>query len=154
MIVLCSFFFTYCFSSKIFNFTDVLFYYVLANRQFRYPTSLQLFSCRLTVTRRVPLVDQELLSPPEHSRSLQVFSEVRSVVFCVSSFVDHCLLLYPFSFGHVCLFFFWPCLSVLLLLAMFVCSSVASDCSFGIFKLDDFEMCFFKTKYNRLESLN
>ena len=28
-------------SSKIFNFTDVLFYYVLANRQFRYPTSLQ-----------------------------------------------------------------------------------------------------------------
>jgi hypothetical protein len=31
---------------------------------------------------------------------------------------------------------------------------VASDCSFGIFKLDDFEMCFFKTKYNRLESLN
>ena len=30
------------FSSKIFNFTDVSFYYVLANRQFRYPTSLQL----------------------------------------------------------------------------------------------------------------
>ena len=35
------FFFTCFFSSKIFNFTDVLFYYVLANRQFRYPTSLQ-----------------------------------------------------------------------------------------------------------------
>ena len=29
------------FSSKIFNFTDVLFSYVLAHRQFRYPTSLQ-----------------------------------------------------------------------------------------------------------------
>jgi hypothetical protein len=34
-------FYVHFFSSKIFNFTDVLFYYVLANRQFRYPTSLQ-----------------------------------------------------------------------------------------------------------------
>ena len=41
MIVLCSFFSLIFFSSKIFNFTDVLFYYVLANRQFRYSTSLQ-----------------------------------------------------------------------------------------------------------------
>ena len=40
MIVLCSFFSLSFFSSKIFNFTDVLFYYVLANGQFLYPTSL------------------------------------------------------------------------------------------------------------------
>ena len=33
--------FIFFFSSKIFNFTDVLLYYVLAIRQFRYPTSLQ-----------------------------------------------------------------------------------------------------------------
>ena len=41
MIVLCSFVSLNFFSSKLFNFTDVLFYYVLANRQFRYPTSLK-----------------------------------------------------------------------------------------------------------------
>ena len=33
-------FFHLYFSNNIFNFTDILFYYVLANRQFRYPTSL------------------------------------------------------------------------------------------------------------------
>jgi hypothetical protein len=33
-------FFHLVFSNNIFNFTDILFYYVLANRQFRYPTSL------------------------------------------------------------------------------------------------------------------
>jgi hypothetical protein len=41
MIVLCSFVSLNFCSSKLFNFTDVLFYYVLANRQFRYPTSLK-----------------------------------------------------------------------------------------------------------------
>ena len=41
------FFFTCFFASKIFNFTDVLFYYVLANRQFRYPTSLHRDTCNI-----------------------------------------------------------------------------------------------------------
>jgi hypothetical protein len=54
--------------------------------------------------RRVPLVEQEFLTIPEHLRSPPVFGEVRvtrSLVLCVC-FVDRCL---PF--------FFWPlcCLS-------------------------------------------
>ena len=52
--------------------------------------------------RRVPLVEQELLTLPEHLRSPQVFSGVpvtRSLVLYVC-FVGRCL-----SF---CTFFFWP----------------------------------------------
>ena len=52
--------------------------------------------CRLT--RRVPLVEQELLTLPEHLSSPPVFSGVhitRSLVLCVC-FVDRC----TFSFGH------------------------------------------------------
>ena len=46
--------------------------------------------------RRVSLVEQELLTPPEHMSSSPVFSGVRvtrSIVLCIC-FVDHC------SFGH------------------------------------------------------
>ena len=52
--------------------------------------------------RRVPLVEQELLTLPEHLRSPPVLSDVcvtRSLVLYVC-FVDRCLSLCTFSFGH------------------------------------------------------
>jgi hypothetical protein len=55
------------------------------------------------LTRHVPLVEQELLSIPEHLNSPPVFSGVcitRSLVLCVC-FVDRCLSFWPFC----CLFF-------------------------------------------------
>jgi len=54
------------------------------------------------LTRRVPLVEQELLTLPEHMSSPLVFSGVRvtrSSDICVC-FVDRCLSFCPFSFGH------------------------------------------------------
>ena len=74
------------------------------------------------LTRRVPLVEQELLTLPEHQSSSQVFSVVRftrSLVLCVC-FVDHYL-----SFV---LFLLYIVLSVLL-------RHTDSDYPFGIFKL-------------------
>jgi hypothetical protein len=60
-------------------------------------------SWRITgFVRRVPLVDQELLTLPEHLSSPQAFSAVRvtrSLVLCVW-FADRCLSFCPFSFGH------------------------------------------------------
>ena len=54
------------------------------------------------LTRRVPLVGQELLTFPKHLSSPPVFSGVRftrSLVLYVC-FVDHCLSFCTFSFGH------------------------------------------------------
>ena len=54
------------------------------------------------LTRRVPLVEQELLTLPEHPSSPPVFSVVRvarSLAWCVC-FVDCCLSVCAFSFGH------------------------------------------------------
>jgi hypothetical protein len=54
------------------------------------------------LTRRVPLVEQELLTLPQHLRSSPVFIGVRvtrSLVLCVCV-LDHCLSFCPFSFGH------------------------------------------------------
>jgi hypothetical protein len=54
------------------------------------------------LTRRVPLVKQELLTLSEHFSSPPVFSGVRvtrSLVLYVC-FVDHCLSFCTFSFGH------------------------------------------------------
>ena len=54
------------------------------------------------LTRRVPLVEQELFTIPEHTSSPPVFSGVRdtrSLVICVC-FVDRCLSFCTFSFGH------------------------------------------------------
>jgi hypothetical protein len=53
-------------------------------------------------TRWVPLVEQELLTLPEHLSSPPVFSGVRvtrSLILCVC-FVDRCLSFSTFSFGH------------------------------------------------------
>ena len=65
------------------------------------------------LTRRVSLVEQELLTLPEHPSSPLVFSGVRltrSLVLCVC-FVDRCLSFCLFSFGHcvVCssIYGFW-----------------------------------------------
>ena len=53
----------------------------------------------------MPLVEQELLTLPEHLSSPPVFSGVRvtrSLVLYVC-FVDRCMSFFPFSFGH-CVF--------------------------------------------------
>jgi hypothetical protein len=74
------------------------------------------------LTRRVPLVEQELLTFPEHLSSSPVFSEFRVTRFLVLyvCFVDRCL-----SF---CTYFLAIVLSVLL-------RYTDSDCPFGNFKL-------------------
>ena len=54
------------------------------------------------LTRRVPLVEQDLTTLPEHLSSPPDFSGVRvtrSLVLCVC-FVDRCLACCSFSFGH------------------------------------------------------
>ena len=54
------------------------------------------------LTRRVPLVEQELMTLPEHLCSSPVFCGVRitrSLVLCVC-FVYRCLSFWTFSFGH------------------------------------------------------
>ena len=73
---------------------------VSTSRSFPHSWLVTGFVTRLT--RRVPLVEQELLTLPEPLSSPPVFSGVRvtrSLVLCVC-FVDHCLSFYPFSFGH------------------------------------------------------
>jgi hypothetical protein len=59
-----------------------LYYYLLCRRF----TFYYLFWCHLKVTRRVAIVEQELLTLPEHLRSPRLFCGVRvarSLVFCV-----------------------------------------------------------------------
>jgi len=74
-------------------------------------------------TRRLPLVEQELSTLPEHPSWPRVLSGVRGVtrflVLCVG-FVDHCLSFCSFSFGH-----------------FVVCPTFTDDSHypFGIFKL-------------------
>ena len=73
-------------------------------------TGVQRFPCQmmfnsLTVTRRMSLVGQELITLPKHTSSLPVVSGARvtrSLVLCVC-FVIRCLSFCPFTFGHCCL---------------------------------------------------
>jgi len=70
------------------------------SRSFPYSRLITGFVTRLT--RRVPLVEQELLILPEHPSSPSILSGVRvtwSLVLCVC-FVDRCLSFCTFSFGH------------------------------------------------------
>ena len=90
------------------------------------------------LTRRVPLVEQELFTLPEHLSSPPVFSGVRvsrSLVLCVC-FVDRCLSFCTFSFGHcvVCssLYGFWLPLWYLQTLLTSFSGLFVFDCPFGI----------------------
>jgi len=94
---------------------------VNTSRSFPHSRPITGFVTRLT--RWVPLVEQELLTLPEHLSSSPVFSGVRvtrSLVLCVS-FVDRCLSFCTFSFGHcvVCSSSFGHCV---------VCSSSFGRC--------------------------
>jgi hypothetical protein len=95
------------------------------------------------LTRRVPLVEQELPILPEHLSSPPVFNGVhvtRSLILFVC-FVDRCLSLCTFSFGHcvVCpssIYGFWLPLWYLLAIVLSVLPRYTdSDYPFGIFKL-------------------
>ena len=57
----------------------------------------------MIVTRRVPLLEHELLTLPEHLNSPPVFNGVRvTCMICRSSFVLLCFVFWPMC----CLFFF------------------------------------------------
>ena len=61
------------------------------------------------ITRRVPLVEQELLTLPEHLSSTPALSCVRvarSLVLYIY-FVDHCLSICTFFFWSLCCLFFF-----------------------------------------------
>ena len=67
-----------------------------------FPRSWFIIGFVTRLTRRVPLVELELLTLLEHLGSLPVYSGVRvtrSLVLYVC-FVDHCLSFCTFSFGH------------------------------------------------------
>ena len=67
-----------------------------------FPRSWLIIGFVTRLTWRVSLVEQELLTLPEHLRPRPVFSGVRvtrSLVLCVC-FVDRCLSFCLFSFGH------------------------------------------------------
>jgi hypothetical protein len=77
-------------------------YVPLVNTSQSFPHSRLITGFVTRLTRRVPLVEQELLTLPEHLSSPQVFSGVRvtrSLVLYVC-FVDRCLSFCTFSFGH------------------------------------------------------
>jgi len=81
---------------------------LMKNICFTFPHSRLITGIITRLTRRVPLVGQELLTFPEHLSSPLVFSGVRvarSLILCVW-FVDRCLSFCTFSFGHcvVCYF--------------------------------------------------
>jgi hypothetical protein len=75
---------------------------LVVNTSRSFPHSWLITGCVTRLTRRVPLVEQELITLPEHLSSPPVFSRVRvtrSLVLCVC-LVDRCLSFYTFSFGH------------------------------------------------------
>jgi hypothetical protein len=70
---------------------------VSTSRSCHYSWLITRFVTRMT--RRVLLLDQELITLPEHLSSAPVYSGVRSFVLYVC-FVDFCLSFCIFSFGH------------------------------------------------------
>ena len=93
---------------------------LVVNTSWSLPHSRLITGFVTRLTRRVPLVEQELLTIPEHLSSPPLFSGVRvtrSLVLYVC-FVDRCLSFCTFSFGHCVLLWY-----------------TVSDCPFGIFKL-------------------
>ena len=83
---------------------------LVVNTSRSFPHSRHITGFVIRLTRRVPLVEQELPTLPEHMSSPPVFSGVRvtrSLVLYVC-FVDRCLSFCTFSFGqskkkYVCL---------------------------------------------------
>ena len=74
----------------------------VANTSRSFPHSRLITGFVTRLTRRVPLVEQELPTLPEHLNSPPIFSGVRvtrSLVLYVF-FVDRCLSFCTFSFGH------------------------------------------------------
>ena len=106
------------------------------SRSFPHSWLINGFVTRLT--RRVPIVEQELFTLPEHLSSPPVFSGVRvsrSLVLCVC-FVDRCLSFCTFSFAHcvVCssLYGFWLPLWYLQTPLASFSGLFVFDCPFGI----------------------
>jgi len=79
----------------------------MTTNMFHFPSRFFPHSCLITgfetrLTWRVPLVEQQLLTLPEHLSSSLVFSGVRAtrlLALCVR-FIDRCLSFCSFSFGH------------------------------------------------------
>jgi hypothetical protein len=94
---------------------------LVVNTSRSFPHSWYITGFVTRLARRVPLVEQELLTSSEHLRSPPVFSGVRvtrSLVLYVC-FVDSCLSFCPFS----------------LVIVLSVLRYTDSDYPFGIFKL-------------------
>ena len=75
---------------------------LVVNTSQSFPHSRLITGIVARLTRRVPLVEQELLILPEHLSSPPVFSGVpvtRSLVL-YACFEDRCLSFCSFSFGH------------------------------------------------------
>jgi hypothetical protein len=78
---------------------------VVFARYYGFPPPIKLITTEeqiIRLTRRVPLVEQELLTLPEHLSSPPVFSGVcvtRSLALYVC-FVDRCLSFCTFALGH------------------------------------------------------
>ena len=75
---------------------------LVVNTSRSFPCSWLITGFVTRLPRRVSLMEQGLLTLPEHLSSPPVFSGVRvtrSLVLCVC-FVDRCLSFYTFSFGH------------------------------------------------------
>ena len=81
----------------------------MTTEMFHFPQPWLITGFVTRLTRLVPLVEQELLTLPEHLSWLPVFSGVpvtRSLVLCVC-FVDHCWAVFTFFFTLCCVFFFY-----------------------------------------------
>jgi hypothetical protein len=75
---------------------------LVVNTSQSFPHSWLITEIITRLTRRTPLVEQELFTLPEDMSSPPVFNGdrvTRSLVLCVC-FVDRCLSFCPFSFGH------------------------------------------------------
>ena len=96
--------YTYSYGISVSHMTTYMFHYVSTSRSFRCSWLITGFVTWLT--RRVALVEQKLLTLPEHLRSSPIFSGVhvtRSLILYVC-FVDRCLSFCTF-WPLCCLFF-------------------------------------------------
>ena len=103
------------------------------------------------VTRRVPQVEQELLTHLEHLSSTSVLSGVHTpqslvfcVVFCSSLFVLLSLFLWPCIVCLVLLsLFLWPCIVLSCSFVPFLVTMCRLSCSFVSFLVTMYRLSFF-----------